>query len=495
MKYLAAFILLFLPIVTHAQIAITEIMYDLEGSDTDREWVEIQNTSSGDIDVSLWRFAEGTTNHKIEAVQGSPVLSPGGYAVIVDKLENFKADWPQYSGIIFDSSFSLSNTGETLILRDADLKDSDTISYATDKGGAGDGRSLQLVDGIWTAGTPTPGTKNRATAPVPAPTPSVQGGTVSPPTPTPQSGNSSSSASPSVPIPEKTIRASIESETKTVVGGRTEFRGSAFGFENKPLENVRYMWNFGDGTIAEGEHVVHTYSFPGKYAVVLSTASGEFSASAQMTIEARTADVRISSVVQNGVRAFALYNGQSESLNISLWQLVEGEKAFVIPERTFILPESSVFFSEETTGVSTLVPFTLLYPNGTVAVEGMPEAESTHESAAILQTASRAEPSRNSAVEKAVIKKEIAQSSFVKVTPTKIRFAKDDPEEVSNVTAAKNGEDMSSTTQDAAFMEQDTKGKSHLWAWVTGLVVLLGGASFAAVFLRKQEVDEITLID
>ena len=91
--------------LTHAQVVITEIMYDLEGSDTGREWVEVQNVSAQAIDFSLWRFFEGETNHKIEVVQGDAIISPGSYAVLADNSEKFKADWPQFSGTIFNSSF------------------------------------------------------------------------------------------------------------------------------------------------------------------------------------------------------------------------------------------------------------------------------------------------------------------------------------------------------------------------------------------------------
>ncbi len=487
-------LLLFLGSVSlaHAQMAITEIMYDLEGSDTDREWVEVENTSSDSVDFSLWRFVEEGVNHKVETVEGNAVISPGGYAVIVENFAKFKADWPQFSGSIFDSSFSLKQTGETLALRNTDLADVDTVAYSTDMGGAGDGMSLQLVAGTWRAGLPTPGAVNTASVPpsqATPPAPNAGSGTSHPPAP---STSTESKSSPILP-PEKSIRAVIDTHAVAIVGAGIDLRGSAFGFENKPLENVRYLWNFGDGSTAEGEHVLHTYSFPGKYVVVLSVASGEFSATAQVTIEAHTADVHISSVVQNNVRAFALYNNQSEHLNISLWRLVEGEKMFIIPERTFILPESTVFFSEETTGLSTLVPFVLLYPNGAVVSQGVAKDRSIEGRPATigLQTAVALEVSRNSAVESSVVKKEKPKS----ISAEAKHLVKKDSEKAIHTDLTIIEESVSSTTQSATVTESNTKEGSDLWAWIAGLVVLLGGASSAAVFLRKKESDKITIIE
>ncbi|MDP6527582.1 MAG: lamin tail domain-containing protein, partial [Candidatus Pacebacteria bacterium] len=102
---LAIFSILLLPGTAFSQVVIGEIMYDLEGSDTDREWIEIFNESSSSVDLSGWRFFEGTSNHKLTLKQGGATLESGEYAVIVDDDVTFLIDWPNYSGALFDSSF------------------------------------------------------------------------------------------------------------------------------------------------------------------------------------------------------------------------------------------------------------------------------------------------------------------------------------------------------------------------------------------------------
>src|SRR3989344_3911678 len=156
------------PQVVHGQVVISEIMYDLEGTDTGREWVEIHNTSGVDVDLSSWKFFESETNHGLTVAQGSGVVPASGFAVIADTPAKFLADWSGYSGVLFDSSFSLSNTGELLSLKNGDAV-VDTVSYASDQGALGDGNSLQKSGSSWLPATPTPGAANASSASAPPP--------------------------------------------------------------------------------------------------------------------------------------------------------------------------------------------------------------------------------------------------------------------------------------------------------------------------------------
>ena len=157
-RLLSFFALLFLllPFSAFADIAITEVMYDLPGSDSGREWIEIRNDGKEPVDLTLLKLDESGTNHKIRAV-GSPTVPAGGYAVIADNADKFRADYPQYSGLLFDSTFSLGNTREALALRDASLAVVTTELYDRALGGAGDGNSLNMLGGAFEARAPSPG--------------------------------------------------------------------------------------------------------------------------------------------------------------------------------------------------------------------------------------------------------------------------------------------------------------------------------------------------
>lgn len=147
---------------TFAQVIVSEIMYDLSGADSDREWIEVQNIGSTPVDISGWKFREDDTNHSLKVFQGTTTLTSRAFAIIADNPTQFLADNPQFSQAVFDSTFSLSNTGEVLILKDSYLADIDSVSYASTQGGAGNGQSLQKVNGTFVSGKPTPGRENAA---------------------------------------------------------------------------------------------------------------------------------------------------------------------------------------------------------------------------------------------------------------------------------------------------------------------------------------------
>src|SRR3990167_3238519 len=67
-------IIFYTPNVYAGNLTITEIMYDLDGSDID--WVEIYNSSSNDIDITtLGLFiSNSTSNHGIIKYEGSQVI-------------------------------------------------------------------------------------------------------------------------------------------------------------------------------------------------------------------------------------------------------------------------------------------------------------------------------------------------------------------------------------------------------------------------------------
>ncbi|MEA3515218.1 MAG: lamin tail domain-containing protein [Nanoarchaeota archaeon] len=118
------FLLIFLATDSSA-LQITEIMFNPDGSDSGREWIEIYNNNSKEINLSGMTFYESETNHKTESINAKYILYPKQYAIIVDKLQLFLEDYPwleQYNTTesnitLFDSSFSLVNTGEYIALK------------------------------------------------------------------------------------------------------------------------------------------------------------------------------------------------------------------------------------------------------------------------------------------------------------------------------------------------------------------------------------------
>ena len=96
----------------------SHVEYDPAGSDKNREWVEVRNVSDSNIDLSKYFFVENNTNHRLKA-SGSSIVPPRAVAIIAADAATFLSEYPSRSPFVFDSSFSLSNDGESLALKDA----------------------------------------------------------------------------------------------------------------------------------------------------------------------------------------------------------------------------------------------------------------------------------------------------------------------------------------------------------------------------------------
>lgn len=158
---LIGFLFLAAPALTAAQVLITEIMYDLaEGSDSGREWIEVYNSGAA-INLKDFVIFETGKKHKISSAGGETTLSPNMYAVIADNAEKFKIDHSGYTGLLFDSAFSLNNTGESISLQNAAGVEIDLVVYAKAHGGSGTGDSLQRLElssnASFSPGIETPG--------------------------------------------------------------------------------------------------------------------------------------------------------------------------------------------------------------------------------------------------------------------------------------------------------------------------------------------------
>lgn len=446
-------------------------MYDVEGTDTGREWIEVENTGSSSIDLSNYRLAEGGTNHTLTLSQGSPVLAPGSFAAIADDVTKFKADWPGFSGTLFDSSFSLSNTGETISIKDGSLATEDTATYASDMGAAGDGNSLVRSGATFVAQTPSPGSANTTSS--------------GNPDPTPPSASSTDSTSQTETTQQKAAAISGESTRVTVhaggdrsvtVGADSVFEATAFGVQGKPLRGpgVRFLWNFGDGGTREGERVMYAYTYPGTYVLMVSMSSEDYSATDRATVEALPAQVSIRSETDGGVSVF---NTSGRELDVSLWIIGRGEKTFTLPRGTVIAASSGIRISPTLLQLPVGVAI-LLYPNGTLAVR---EGD--------VQTAL---PPATEGLVTRVPLPSTASKSPVPVTRGKA------PSETSSVSGESTAQEVvGEQSLAAAVVSAEPVSEGPLWPWLLATCGVIGIGGVAAFLVRRKgnPADEYEIID
>lgn len=350
--------LVFLPVEVSANVVISEIMYDLDGADSGKEWVEIYNNGNESVDLNGWKFFENGTNHGVATTSKSSgfVMPANSYAIIADNFDKFLIDWPDFSGVVFDSVFSLSNDGENVILRDSELKDADGVDYVSVWGANGDGNSLQKMNGEWLPASPTPGRQN----------------TVQENSEPVQSIDVGVSVSDSYVSPQDlpAIKACAGKDRTMIAGATADFNGQAFGLEDKPLERARYLWNFGDGTIKEGQDINHFYKYPGEYKVILEISSGGYSVSDDLIVKVVPNEIFISEI-KTGTNSFIeLENPSGQEINISGWAFRSDNQIFTFSKNSFIRPHGYLVISASASGIIFYQGngrVELLYPGGFLA--------------------------------------------------------------------------------------------------------------------------------
>ncbi len=462
-----------------AQIEITEIMYDLEGSDSGREWVEIYNSGTNDVDLSSWKFFENNTNHALVANTDS-IITSGNYAIIADNVSKFSADNPAFSGLLFDSSFSLSNTGESIAIKNSDLSNADSVSYNSDMGANGDGNSLQKINDVWVSAVPTPAIKNFTES-------NSQ---------TTKQNNSSqvqnTNIDPGVWIKDNNKIYADAGEDKTViVGADTIFNGRAIGTKKEPLEKAEFLWNFGDGVTKKGNNVFHNFRYPGEYVVFLNVSSGAYSSSDRILVNALPSNLSISSVNFDGNSYIELYNDSKREINISFWRLRSGDNYFTIPQNTYILPSRKNIFGKRATGLQAYhnTKIALLYPNGETAYSF---TNTPIKYIPVIKTTTLIPISQN------IIKKNVAakqKNKKIEIIPNTIK---------QKVTDKKDYKQIQNATLGAAVSTADNgKNNTSLYKWLTALVGLVLLSIGGLLFIRSKEIpdnninsaDEIEIIE
>ena len=326
------------------QLRITEFMYDAEGADGGKEYIEIINTGPGDITASAVKFSE---HGRTRGIRGSAVLKPGDIALIVSEPSKFSEHYPSFTGTLLDSAnFSLNNTGSTLAL----LLNGETlhsVTYTKDNGGNGDGSAVHVGgNDSLSAQPPSPGTVRgiavtasapaatgrtaRGTGTAPAARTTREAGTVSRETGTAPTAPAESPAHPAARIttdPERVFLASESSFTAERTGG-----GTVYG-----------RWNFGDGTSVTGDTVTHAYLHPGTYIIsfseIATTGRRKRSRKPEELIQIRE-EITVRAPLVSAERIDGVFvrfrNDHPFTLDVSGWRILAPETQFVFPEKSFI---------------------------------------------------------------------------------------------------------------------------------------------------------------
>ncbi len=337
-----------IPVSVFSQLVFTEIMYDPEGVDSQSggEWVEVYNGTDSIVDLSKFKIADKATsgsftNRTISFSSGSQNLSPSEYAVIAKDPEVFNLFFSFYEGPLFKSAFSLTDEDELRIL-DSNGSEVDVAIYTSDIGGKGDGNSIHKVEGVWTNGTPTPGS-------------SFSGGTkgvgdevekekVS----TPDQASSHAGPSPITNAsPTKTLSVYIGKDRMTSVDNPIHFQAQTNS--SSDISSVtKYIWNMGDGTIKKSRNVIHSYKRKGIYVVVLNVHENDRQATSRVRVRVEDTDIAME-ILPNG--DIEIRNNHEQEINLYDWEIEAGRESFVFPIDTIVLGKTTFVLTPDISGI------------------------------------------------------------------------------------------------------------------------------------------------
>lgn len=363
------------PMFVHA-ITITEIQYDPPGTDAGHEWIEIYNNQDEAIDLTGWKLFENNVNHGIAAYTESLVLPAGAYAVIADQPAQVIAAYPTIE-YVFDSAFSLNNTGETLVLKNKELVMVDTVTYNATSGGSGNGATLNKVGNAWVPRMPSPGNPPSTTTPSEPNTNSEEGNGSSDsayehddPDGTPTQSASDAAQKKEAPK-EPLYTLTLEIDAIAVANDPVIFKG-VFTKDTLTLQSGRFEWNLGDGTYFTANKLtqfLHTYQSPGTYVVVLEYYRTVFDEVPFLRVvkplEVITGSVMITEISPGG--SIVLNNEDQKDVSLADWKIIAGAATFTFPKNTILQSEGTLAipFTVHGLGVGPRSSVSLFKPDGT----------------------------------------------------------------------------------------------------------------------------------
>jgi len=365
MKIIIILLCVLFPVFSQAQV-ISEIMYDLPGTDTKREWIEIYNNTSSTISSTNLRLKENDVSRVLTVITASDIPA-GEYAVIADNSDQFMIDNPDFTGILFDNVFSLNNEGESLSLLNGTTI-LDTVSYTSSLGASGDGNSLQLSNDIFISALPTPGKVNSNTA--------VEPETISNSTTTTGisgSGISSHSGQVKLTDEEEDVLVKIGAGRERIALTNTPVSFSAITSTVKNISRPVFTWIFGDGKYEKGRVVDHSYKHPGEYNIVLHARGNGNYAVSRTIVYVYEPDLSIK--ISTSTKSVSIENNSNNEVNIGKFSIrdVSDNNDFIFPEDTIISANNSITLDTELFELSEEnMTVYLESPNGKIVAESIP---------------------------------------------------------------------------------------------------------------------------
>ncbi len=315
-------LLIFTPSISYANVLISEIFYDpAESPEHNYEFVELYNSDST-IDISGWILQDDSKEY---VIPDGTLLDSGAY-FIVDRA-------------LVSNSFSLKNTGETLVFKNGS-EIQDTKIYEDD---ADQGLSLQRQqDGTWQPGTPTPGSgalsfneqESTSSSPVQAQVNIIT--------------TEVTKYNTVIIEPPQDIHIREQDDKIIIVGSLLSIEPELYDAIGKVADAQCHI-TFGDGAESKSCKAQHIYEYAGEYVVSIAARQGALHD--RVTIRVKVLEPEFAIQVSADKEYIELSNKLKQQVELNDWRVKVDYKTFLIPDNTIIPASSTIKISAKTMGI------------------------------------------------------------------------------------------------------------------------------------------------
>jgi len=299
------------------------------------EWIELHN-SGATVSVDGW-ILHDANNLTIEL---NGTLTNGQRAVLERTSD---ASAPGTAFLLYTGA--LSNTGATLVLRNAAGDVVDQVTGGTDWENIGGNNetkeTTQLQNGTWVTGAPTPGSAPNISTQVAATDPDKEPETqpIQSQTSSAAARSSGSSEPTTLTLPDISLQLAIDAPANVHVGQPFSLSVEPSGVGETIADSLVYQWSLGNGEKRSGKDIEYMFQHPGQYVVVVS---GAYKRQKQFTRKTITVlPVELSLTKSTNGQSYVLHNQSDTEINVGGYRLV-GTSEHVFPTHTIILPQSEI---------------------------------------------------------------------------------------------------------------------------------------------------------
>jgi len=347
-RILCISVILFFPAWSHAQVLINEIAWMGTDADANDEWIELRNSTSGEVTLDGWTLSDGNAL----TINLAGTLKSNEIVVLERTDDN---TLPQPAFLIYTGA--LPNGGATLTLRDSASVVIDQVVGGTNWSNIGGLNTIpkqtpqRTESGSWVTGIPTPGAQNIDQPNTESQATGAQSTTVSGGGTILRGGSGSIIVSSSprnsgeVAAPQK-LTVSIKAPSIAYVNQAIHLEVIPEGIGKTFLNSLKYIWNFGDTYTAHGRAPAHVFKYPGEYFIVVQAEYGQHTAMSRHEITVLETALTLQYSPLGDV---IIKNDSRYEIDIGGF-IVEGNYTFVFPQFTYIKPQRTLTLGRERVG-------------------------------------------------------------------------------------------------------------------------------------------------